>query len=247
MSTHWIATWPLAGIVYALGAIGCVVWAIRKKANRLLWPLSGLIFFIAILNAYAEEWPTLKQFRFEYAVPVLMVLFVLPYRSFCLRLIERTGLRPRLAKEQYSFLVVIYAGVIAMLVLSPIFAKDENPPFELFTFVTFFCALHVPAFAAARSRVTKFLAGSGIALPNAPPDISWGFLTTAMAILGIPLALTLIVQAVVHDDYRLFAVDAVMTALIFSLLAVSRRGQFKEYVSGQINQRGVLGKSAERS
>ncbi len=230
MSTHWIATWPLVGIAYALGAVGCAVWAIWRKADRLLWPLSGLIFSIAILNAYAEEWPTLKQFRFEYAVPILMVLFVLPYRSFCLRLIERTGLRPRLAKEQYSFLVVIYAGAIAMMVLSPTFAKDENPPFELFTFVMFFCAVHVPAFAAARSKVTKFVANSGIVRPEAPPDISWGFFAAAIAILGTPLLLTLIVQAVVHDDYRLFTVDAVLTAIIFSLLVISRRGQFKEPV-----------------
>lgn len=228
MNAHWIMTWPLAGIVYALGAVGFAVWAIRKKANRLLWPLSALIFSIAILNAYAEEWPTLKQFRFAYGVPVLIVLFVLPYRSFCLRLIERTGLRPSFVKEQYSFLLLLYAGLVAMAIVVPFFTRDENPAYMLFAFIVFVCALHVPMFAFGRSKIAEFVTRSGMVQPEAPPDIPWSFLTTATAILGIPLALTLIVQAVVHDDYRLFTVDAVLTAIIFSLLVISRRGQFKE-------------------
>jgi hypothetical protein len=247
MSAHWIMTWPLVGVVYALGAAGCAVWAIRRKANRLLWPLSGLIFSIAILNAYAEEWPTLKQFRFEYAVPILIVLFVLPYRSFCLRLIERTGLRPGFVKEQYSFLLLLYAGLVAMAIVVPFFARDENPAYMLFAFIVFVCALHVPMFAFGRSKIASFVTRSGTVWPEAPPDISWGFFATAMAILGIPLVLTLIVQAVVHDDYRLFTVDAVLTAIIFSLLVISRRGQFKEPVSERQANHGAGGGSLSQS
>lgn len=230
MSTHWIMTLPVVGIAYALAAVGCAVWAIRRKTDRLLWPLSGLIFSIAILNAYAEEWPTLKQFRFEYSAPILIVLFVLPYRSFCLRLIERTGLRPGFVKEQYSFLLLVYVGLVAMAIIVPFFARDENPGYTLFAFIVFVCALHVPMFAFGRSKIADFVTRSGTVRPEAPPDISWGFFATAMAIWGIPLVLTLIVQAVVHDDYRLFTVDAVLTAIIFLLLVISRRGQFKEPV-----------------
>lgn len=231
MNTHWAVTLPLVFIVYFLSAAGCAVWAIRRKTDGILWSLSGLIFSIALLNAYVEEWPTLKRLRFEHAAPVLIVLFLLPYRALSLRLVERTGLQSLLMKEMYSFLVLVYAGLIAMMALSPIFARDENPPFVLFTFVVFVCALHVPMFAAGRSKVAKFVASRKVVVPEAPPDISWRFFTTAMAILAIPLVLTLIFRAVLHDDYRLFAVNGVLTAIIFSFLAISRRGQFREHVS----------------
>lgn len=243
MSTHWITTWPIAGIVYALAAVGCAAWAISRKTDRLLWPLSGLVFSIAILNASAEEWPTLKQFRFEYAAPILIVLFVLPYRSFCLRLIERTGLRPGFVKEQYSFLLLVYAGLVAMAIVVPFFARGENPAYMLFTFIVFVCALHVPMFAFGRSKIAEFVARSGRVLPEAPPDIEWGFFTAAIAILATPLLLTLIVQAIVHDDYRLFTVDAVLTAIMFSLLMISRRGQFKEPVPERQANHGRGGSS----
>lgn len=224
MSTHWIVTWPLAGIVYALAAVNCTAWAIQRKDNRLLWPLSGLIFSIAILNAYVEEWPTLKQFRFGYAVPILIVLFVLPYRSFCLRLIERTGLRPGFLKEQYSSLPLLYAGLVAIAIVVPFFARSGNSAYTLFAFIVFVCALHVPLFAFGRNKIAEFVAKSGTVRAEVAPDISWSFFTIAGVILGIPLVLTLIVQAVVHDDYRLFTVDAVLTAIIFSLLGISKGG-----------------------
>ncbi len=246
MNTHWIMTLPLSGIAYTLGAVGCIVWAICRKTEAILWSLSGLIFAMGILNACSEEWLLVKRFRFEYVVLVLMVLFLLPYRSLCLRLIERTGLRASLRREMYSFLPLFYAGLAAIAIISPAFAKGENPPLALFIFIVLVCAVHVPMFAAGRSRVAKFVAASE-SVTETHPDISWRFLTNAMVLTGTPLVLTLIVQAVVRDNYRLFVVDAVMTAIIFSLLAVSRQGQFKESVSGRVKQRGVLGKSAERS
>jgi hypothetical protein len=227
MSSHWIMTLPLSGIAYVLAALGCAVWAICRKTDSVLPSLSGLIFSIAILNAYTEEWLVLKPFRFVYVLPTLMLLFLLSYRSLCLRLIERTGLRRALIKEMYSFLPLFYAGLAAIAIISPAFAKGENPPLALFIFIVLVCAVHVPMFAAGRSKVAKFVAASEI-VTETHPDISWRFLTIAMTVTGTPLVLTLIVQAVVRNDYRLFAVDAVMTALIFSLLAVSRRGQFKE-------------------
>lgn len=243
MSAHWIMTWPLVGIVYALSAVSCAVWAIGRKANRLLWPLSALIFVIAILNVYIEEWPRLKQFPFEFAVPILVVLFILPYRSLGLRLIERTGLRPAFVKEQYSGLLetyALFAGVVVVLLFQ---GKGENPPFGLFAFIVFVCALHVPMFAFGRSKIAEFVARSGMVRPEAPPDIPWSFFTTATGILGIPLVVTLIVQAVVHDDYRLFTVDAVLTTIIFSLLGISRRGQSKEPVREHQANHGEGGSS----
>jgi hypothetical protein len=231
MSYRWIITLPLSGIAYALSALGCALYAICRKTNSILLSLSGLIFSIAILNGYTEEWLVLRPFRFEYVVPVLMLLFLLPYRSLCLHLIGSTGLRAPLIKELYSFLVLVYAGVIGVMILSPVFARSENPPRTILVLVVLVCALHVPTFAAGMSKVAKFVASSGVARSKVPPDISWSFITTAIVILAIPLVLTLIVQAVGRDDYRLFAVDAVMTAIIFSLLVISRMGQLKEHVS----------------
>lgn len=230
MSAHWIMTWPLVGLVYFLGAVGCAIWAIKRRTNRLLWPLSGLTLVVAILNIYVEKWPTLKQFPFEFAVPILIVLFVVPYRSFGLRLIERTGLRPALAKEQYSGLLEAYALFAGVGVALLFQGKGENPPFGLFAFIVFVCVLHVPIFAFGRSKIAEFVARSANVRPQPAPDISWSFFTTVGIILGIPLVVTLIVQAVLHDDYGLFTVDAVLTAIIFSLLVISRRGPFKEPV-----------------
>jgi len=212
-----------------------------------LGPLGAGGGTIAVLNAYAEEWPTLKRFRFEYAVPVLVVLFLLPYRSLCLRLIERTGLRPGLIKEQYSDLFQAYALFTGAAIVSLIYGKGQNSRLEVFAFIVFVCALHVPMFAFGRSKIGEFVVRSGIALPKAPPDISWGFFITAIAILGTPLVLALIVEAFVRDDYRLFAIDAVMTAIIFSLLVISGRGQFKGPVSEHRANHGAGGSSLSQS
>jgi hypothetical protein len=248
MSTHWIMTLPVVGIAYVLAAAGCAVWAIWKKTDRLLWPLSGLMFSIALLNAYSEEWVVLKRVPFQYVFLVLTVVFVFMYRSLSLRLIERTGLRrPALVKEQYSGLLQAYAGFAGITIVSVMLAKGENPPLELFAFIVFVCALHVPMFAFGRSKIANFLVNSGLAAPKAVPDISWGFFTVAIAILGTPLVVTLIVQAVVHDDYRLFTVDAVLTAIIFSLLVISKRGQFKEPVPEHQANHGAGGSSLSQS
>lgn len=230
MSAKWIMTLPLVGIAYSLAAASCAVWAIRRKTEEIIWSLTGLMFSIAILNTYVEEWSALKWLRFDYAAPALVVLFLLPYRSFCLRLIERTGLQPRLAKEQYSFLTLAYAGFLTVMIMS-FFLRGENPAFQLLTFIALVCALHVPMFAAGRSKIVHFLVKSRLAKTKTTSDISWSFFAKATSILGAPLAVAFIGRTVLHDDYRLFAVDAVLTAVILSLLAISRRGQFEQPVS----------------
>lgn len=220
MITHWIMTLPISSIAYGLCAVGCAVWAVCRRVDSIPWSLSGLILSIAVLNAYTEKWPLFKRLRFEYVLPVLVVLFLLPYRSLCLRLIERTGLRARLIKEMYSYLIVVYAGLIATMMLSLVFSKDENPPLVLFVFIAFVCAIHVPMFAAGVSKVVAFVTRTGtVAKTN--PGVSLRLLMTVTLVMGTPLILSLI-QAVVRDDYRLFTVDAAMTAIIFSLFAISR-------------------------
>jgi hypothetical protein len=221
---------PIVGIAYVFSAIGCALWAIWRNTDRVLWSLSGIILSIAIVNTYAEEWPMLRGGW--YAVPTLIVFFLLPYRSLCLRLIERTGLRNGFVKEQYSFLPLVYVGLGAVAVTAPFFVWNENPAYVVFTFIVFVCALHVPAFAYGNSRVRKFGVSSGIALQKAASDISRDFFKIAIAILGTPLALAL-VRAVVQDDYRLFGLDAVLTGIIFSLLAISKPDQLKQKVSEQ--------------
>jgi hypothetical protein len=183
---------------------------------------------MGILNACTEQWLLLKRFPFVYIVATILPVFALAYRSLCLRLIERTGLRPSFLKERYSFLPLVYCGLAASAIMSPTFAKNENPLLELFLFIGLVCAVHVPMFAAGRSKIVKFVTSSGIVANKGAPDFSWGFFATAIAILGTPLVLTLIVQAVEHNDYRLFLVDAVMTIIILSLLVICRLGQFRE-------------------
>ena len=229
MNAHWIATWPLSGIASALAAAAFAAWAIYRKTSRLLWPLTGLIFSAAALNAYAEAWPPPKQIGFAYAAPILILLFALPYRSLCLRLVERTGLRPGLSKEQYSSLLPFYAVPAAVVVAVLFLATGGNRAYALFAFIVFACALHVPMFAFGWGKIGGLLGKPGRAASKDVPDISWGFLGTATAVLGVPLVLTLIIQVVARENYRLFVADAVLTATILALLAISRRGRFVEH------------------
>jgi len=225
MSPHSIITIPLSGIVYTLGAIVCLEWALHRKADSITWSLSGMLFAVGILNAWSEEWLSLKGFRFEYVVVVVMILFVLAYRLFCLRLMEPAGLRAGTAKGAYSLLPCFYAIMVAMAILSPTFVKFENPPLALFIFMVLVCAVHVPMLVAGRSKVAKFVESSGIVLRHESANFSWSFFAAAFTIMGIPLVLSLIIGAAVRDDFRLFAINAVMTIIIFSLLTVFRRAQ----------------------
>lgn len=238
MSTNWIMTVPLVGIAYAAAAAGCVVWAIRRRTETVIWSLSGLIFSVALLNGYAEKWLPLKGFGFGYAAPALVVLFVLTYRSFCLRLIERTGLRHGFAKEQYSGLPEAYALFAGGMIVPLFVRKTENPALWLLAVIALVCALHVPMFAFGRSKIGDFLLNAGLAASKAVPDISWSFLAIATAVLGAPLVLTLIIRAAPQGDYRLFAFDAVLTVVTLSLLVISRRGRFDQRAPAREAGRG---------
>jgi hypothetical protein len=222
MNIQSIATLPLPGMAYALTAVGCAGWAILKKTNNLLWPLSGLILSIAGQNTCVEEWATLKRVPLESAMALLILLFVFAYRSFCLRLIERTGLRPVWIKEQYAFLVLVYVGVAVIGLLAVRSSSDENPPYVLFIFVAFVCALHVPTFAYGSGLVKQFVVRSGMTAPQSAPDISWSFIVGVTVMLGVPFMVALFFQPLRFDDYRLPSADAVMTAVLVSLLIVSR-------------------------
>ncbi len=217
-----ITTLPLTGIAYALCAVGCGVWAVSKKNDKLLWPLGGLILSIGALNACAEKWTTIKRLPFEWTAAILVLIFVLPYRSVCLRLIERTGLKASLVKEQYAFLPFVYVGLVAIFFVVLHSAQGENPPLALFAFVTFICAVHVPTFAYGTHRVREFAVRSGIVAPQPRVNISWRFIAIITGILGMPVILAILLKAIPFDDYRLASVDAVMAAVIVLLLVVSR-------------------------
>jgi hypothetical protein len=198
------------------------VWAASKKNDKLLWPLAGLILSIGALNTWAEKWATIKRLPFEWTGAILVLFFVLPYRSVCLRLIERTGLKASFVKEQYAFLPFVYVGLAAIFFVTFHSARDENPPLTLFAFVTFICAVHVPMFAYGTRRVREFVVRSGIFASQPPVNISWRFVATVTGILGMPVILAILFEAIPFDDYRLPSADAVMTAVIVSLLVVSR-------------------------
>ncbi len=202
------------------------MWAVSKKNDKLLWPLGALILSIGALNACAEKWTTIKRFPFEWTAAILVLFFVIPYRSVCLRLIERTGLKASLVKEQYAFLPFVYVGFAAIFFVVALHsAQDENPPLGLFAFVTFICAVHVPMFGYGTHRVREFAVRSGKVAPQPPVNISWRFVAIVTGILGAPIILAILFKAIPFDDYRLASVDAAMTAVIVLLLVVSRSKQ----------------------
>jgi hypothetical protein len=199
------------------------VWAVLKKNDKLLRPLGGLILSIGALNACAEKWATIKRLPFEWTAAILLLFFVLPYRSVCLRLIERTGLKASFVKEQYAALPFIYVGLAAIFFVAFHSAQDENPPLALFAFVTFICVVHVPTFAYGTHHVKEFVVRSGIVASQPPVNISWRFIATVTGMLGMPVILAILFEAVPFDDYRLASVDVVITVVIISLF--SSRGR----------------------
>jgi len=212
----------------------CIYWARGRKIDTILWSLSGLVLSIGLLNAYSEMWRYLLRYPFAYVNPVLTFLFVLPYRTLTLRLVERSGLRPGSLKEFLSGLVFFYAFVIPAFVVTQIYQNSEDPALMVLIFTAFACALHVPIFAFGQSVMRKSTPKPGIVVPTEAPNFSRRFFGIAIAILGTPLVLTMIVQLKMRRDYRLFAVDAVLTVLILSLFVICRREESVTYTAKQL-------------
>lgn len=215
---------PAIAIAYALVAICCAAWAIFQKSDKLWWSLACLVLSISALNACAEQPAAMKRFPFAWSAAILVILFVLSYRSVCRRLIERTGLRADFAKEGYAFLPQFYIGCGAIYLVAIVHSGgDEKSPLALFAFVALVCAIHAPGFAYGTSRVREFAAPRGLLSPHARPEITWRVIAAVAGMLVAPIIiLAWPLKALTDDDYRLVSVDTVMAAVIVSLMVISR-------------------------
>lgn len=213
---------PLFGITYAATGIASGVWWLRGARNRVLPALSGVIVAVAALNAYVEGWGVLKRTLPDYAVWFLLVIFLVPYATLSIRLMEQMegmSWRPAVWSSYLPIVCLLFLGL--GMAIGPRGSTD-NRPLALFVGVTLVCALHVPAFAYGKGDVVKIMRSSGI--PNAgTPKLSPGVLKQAAVALGVPLLITLGVQLAARDDWKPFGINVVMTAAILALFLLSRK------------------------
>jgi hypothetical protein len=210
---------PFFGIAYAFAGTACVLWRFRNVDAKPLHSLGVLIFSIAAINAYIEEWRTLKTIKFESVVCLLTIGFLAAYTAVSICLMGQLGISRRVA-VLYSYLPVVYLFSIGLVVASPELKELENPPLAFYIFLVLACGLHVPAFAAGKSQATK-VQGLRI-LPHADRLEYFSGLRTPLFALGLPLLVTFAIQASVRHDWRLFGANVVMTIAITSLFAVTR-------------------------
>jgi len=208
---------PLFGITYALAGVTCLAAGFQRR--KFLLPLSGVMIVVAALNTYVEEWPNLKLIKFEVAAPLLLFGFLWPYTALSMSLMEKLGIQGRLPRFVSSFLPVIYAMAVGVVLNVPTFGTLENPPLVLFVFIVFLVVLHVPGFVAGKSKAIKnqeFTSGPLTGMRSHLP------LKIIILVLATPLFVVLLLQITKRDDWRLFGSDAVLTAAIATLFVIAR-------------------------
>ena len=177
---------------------------------------------IAALNIYVEQWPSLKRIDFQAAAILLLIGFLWPYTALSMGLMELLGITGRRQRFVSSFLPLIYALALSFAMILPSLKTLESPPLGLYMFIVLMAVIHIPAFAAGKSRAMKvrrdFSAFQATNSNRHPP-----LLKTPILALASPLLIILILQITMRDDWRLFGLNAVLTAAIASLFVVVRR------------------------
>jgi hypothetical protein len=198
---------------------GATCLAVGLQRYKLLLPLSGVLIVVAALNTYVEEWPNLKLIKFEVAAPLLLFGFPWPYTALSMSLMEKLGIQGRRQRFVSSFLPLIYSVAVALVLNVPALGTLENPPLVLYVFVVFLVVLHVPAFAAGKSKAIKNQEFATGPLPETPSQLP---LKIIILVLGTPLFAIFLLQITRRDDWRLFGTDAVLTGAIATLHVVAR-------------------------
>jgi hypothetical protein len=210
---------PFFAIVYAFAGTACVFWRFRNPNAQPLHSLGVLIFSIAAINGYIEEWRILRTIKFESAICLLTIGFLAAYTALSICLMGQLGISRRVAVVS-SYLPFFYLFAIGLLIASPELKGLENPPLAFYIFLVLVCGLHLPAFAAGKSQATNV---QGLrSLPDADRLKYLSGLRTPLFALGLPLLVTFAIQVSVRNDWRLFGANVLITIAITSLFAVTR-------------------------
>jgi hypothetical protein len=205
---------PLFGITYAVAGVTCLAAGFHRY--KLLLPLSGVMIVVAALNAYVEEWPNSRTIKFEVAAPLLLFGFLWPYTALSMSLMGKLGIQGRRQRFVSSFLPLIYSVAVALILNVRAFGTLENPPLVLYVFIVFLVVLHVPAFAAGKTKAINnqeftSLQQTQIQLP----------LRIVNLVLATSLFVILLIQVTNREDWRLFGSDAVLTTAIGALFVIA--------------------------
>lgn len=212
---------PLFGITYGVTGIVSGAWWLRQVHSRALLALSGVIVAMAALNAYVENWAMFERTRPDYTICLLLAIFLLPYATLSIRLMEQMeGMTWRPAIWS-SYLPLVFLLLIGLAMAIGPGGSTDNRPIALFIGVALVCVLHVPMFAYGKGDVVKIMRSSGISgagISKMLPEI----LKQAIAGLAMPILITLGIQVAMRDDWELFGINVVMTVAILSLFLISR-------------------------
>src|SRR5579863_4917091 len=207
---------PLFGIAYAMAGIAFGSFWLCVSADSVLRALSGVVVAMATLNAYIEGWEPLRRIRPEYAVLVLIILFLLPYAFLSIRLMElQEGMcfRPAVWSSYLPIVCLLFLG-LGMALGSQ--RTTDNLPKMLFVGIALICVLHVPMFAYGKGDVVKAMRNASVrnaGISRLSPDI----FRRAVLSLAAPLLVVLVLQSAIGKDWTLLGTDAVTTAAILSL------------------------------
>jgi hypothetical protein len=213
---------PMFGVAYAFtGIVSGTLW-LWEGRNRLLPALSGVIVATAALNAYVEGWEVLRQIPPAYAVPFLLVTFLVPYSILSIQLMEQLeGMRWRPALWS-SYLPIVGFLFLGLGTAVGTRGPAANRPLALFLGVTFICVLHVPMFAYGKSSVVRIMRSSGFHGAGTS-KLSPAVLRQTIASLGAPMLIVLGIQAAGGDGWTLLGTDAVLSVAIICLFLVLRQ------------------------
>jgi hypothetical protein len=210
---------PLLGIIYGLAAVAFFLFGLTRRGGKTAQAIAGVLLVVAALNAYAENRAITRIIGFRYATLVLIVGFALAYTLLCLRLMEQIGIRNRRVAFLYSYLPFAYVCLLGVVVVALRTAKLENPALGLYVWVTFAFALHVPLFAAGKSKVAEFArALHGASLSGIYP----GYALWSSGTLGLLLIAVFFAYWIAGTDWRLYSLNAVVTSLLLLLCVMAR-------------------------
>jgi hypothetical protein len=212
---------PFFGTTYAVAGTICVLLGLRKTHLRILSVLGALFFAVAVLNLYVENWASLKTLDFHSTTSLAAIGFLAAYTSLSLRLMQQAGVSSLRAAFFSSYLPVLYALAVGLTAAAGSMQSLENPPLVFYTFIVLICILHVPAFIAGKTQAMR---ARGQLQTSRQIGVmrSIGLLRWPLLALGAPLLITLIIQVTTRTDWRLFGINAVLSASILTIFAAAQ-------------------------
>ncbi len=210
-------TIPLLGLTYCVSGAVYIFRGLLGRGAKPLVQLGSVILVLAAFNVYVEEWTGPHGHSFI-AIAILLIMgFIGTHTQWSIALMRRVAVAPRRSLFSIAFLPIVWILSASVVLLLPGLETWENPPLAVYTFIVFICVLHVPCFAAGKTKALK-----AVGQRDRPVASSSSFLWDAFIALIAPTLVTLFVQLTARDDWRLFSLNIASAAANLSLVAITK-------------------------